>query len=225
MYPHPSLCRLLKELDEINWYPKVGNGTFWKMNEKIWGKKVSTDAQILDLLKTKSQHHIIKTFHVGASRVNKLAKGIFSIPNHRPKTTSAEEDIFLIAHVRANPLISIDEVVADFRIKYSRKISRNTVIRRLKSVGFTWRAPRKQQLLTRDQIYIRYLFSRELLQEENDFFELVTFSDEPRFDNTPDNQYRWFERDHFSPATTISCQNLGSRQLPVAPSGSILNLT
>ena len=48
------------------------------MESKVWEKQILTDLQILDLLKTKNQHYIITTYHVGKSRVNNLSKWILS---------------------------------------------------------------------------------------------------------------------------------------------------
>ena len=125
------------------------------MDEKVWGKQVLTDNQILELLKTKSQHYIRKTFHVGATRINRLAKGLKSKTNSRPRKTTPEEDNFIRMHVRVNPTISIEEVIIDFQNKFGKKISQDTIIRRLKETGFSWRAPRTQQILTADHVAMR----------------------------------------------------------------------
>ena len=90
--------------------------------------------------------------------------------------------------------------------KFNVKISRDTVIRRLKENNFKYRKKFKVPELNASQIFLRYNFSNTVINTSVQATEDTVFSDEARFSFRPDNQKFWIQNDDMSECATTQCR-------------------
>ena len=115
----------------------------------------------------------------------------------RKRKTTKEQDDF-IEEITSNEFLHHRQIQCCFEKQFpNTRISRSTVVRRLRERKFKYRKLKRIQKLSDPQKYTRYNFATNML--ENYFLDLplIVFSDESRFANDPDNRQHWLQSSDF----------------------------
>ena len=111
----------------------------------------------------------------------------------RKPCVTEEMKNFIEMTLSADATITDDEMRRFVRRRFGADISVSSVRRTRNLLKFVYRPPRICQFLTEDQISLRLEFCRWVLENQAQLTNLV-FSDESRFEKTPDNKWRRIRR-------------------------------
>lgn len=112
----------------------------------------------------------------------------------RPKVTTEKDDRRLKLTVLKDRKISLKALAQNFTTASGRKVSRQTITRRLARQGFSSRRCAKKPLLSKKNIKDRLRFLTEYGRNDADWFDRVLWSDESRFQLCSDGPERCIRR-------------------------------
>ena len=142
--------------------------------------------------------NIRKTFHVSHKRVRSIADGISMSHKHgRPESLSPDMIDYIEMLSLTNAMLSDGEIAARVNEKFYVNISRITVMRKRKKLGFIYRPPLTKQALSQEQKLLRLEFCKWIINNEQNIKNIV-FSDESRFSFGPDNKWRRIKRGNWN---------------------------
>ena len=148
------------------------------------------------LAENKTQREICQILKMSPKLVTSIRNGTYTEDSRsrgRPRVFTKEMTQFADEMWSVNALIS-DASMADLiNAKFGTNVSRASVQRRRRELRYEYRPPKVRQLLTEEQRKIRVEFCRYIL-ENREQFPCILFSDESRFANGPDNQWRRIKR-------------------------------
>lgn len=156
-------------------------------------------------------HNITKTrefLGVGSYRINRVLSEKKGTKKHKRKTTD-EIDEFIV-ETAASGIYYAEDIAGLIFLKFGLRISHDTVNRRLIENKFNFRLPRHIQMLSSAQIFNRFNFSFNLLNNFSynleKIIKKIIFTDECRICGGPDCSKRWFRSDDYSDITTIGTE-------------------
>ena len=143
------------------------------------------------------QRTICSLLHMSASTVSAIKKAgdapfEWKKCGRKPCVTEEMKN-FIEMTLSADATITDDEMRRFVRRRFGADISVSSVRRTRNLLKFVYRPPRICQFLTEDQISLRLEFCRWVLENQAQLTNLV-FSDESRFEKTPDNKWRRIRR-------------------------------
>ena len=106
---------------------------------------------------------------------------------------TSEHVRFIEVNSLANARLTDEEIASMTRQRFGIPISRVTVCRIRRRLGFVYRPPKVVQALTEDQKKVRVDFCNSILNHQDEVPNIV-FSDESRFQKGCDNQWRRIRR-------------------------------
>lgn len=116
----------------------------------------------------------------------------FKKPGRKPCITP-EMSNYIEMTLSADALVPDDEMTRRLNQKFGTSVSVSSVCRARQALKFVYRPPKICQDLTEDQIALRLEFCRWVLSNREELRNLI-FSDESRFERTPDNTWRRIRR-------------------------------
>ena len=137
---------------------------------------------------------ITSQFHVSSKTVSKIASGAeFGGKRGRPRALNDEMLRFIEEVSLADARVTDGEMVSLVHSRFDVTVSRSTVAAARNELGFRYRPPMTRQLLSETQVTERLEFSRAIINGEEQAPNIV-FSDESRFEKSPDNTWRRMRR-------------------------------
>ena len=165
----------------------------------------------IDIFEYIKNHTITQTrdhFGVGSYRINRILSEMDGSKRHKRKTTDEIDDF--IVETANSGIIYANEIARLIFLKFNLLISHDTVNRRLIENKYKFRNPRHIQMLSKAQVFNRYNFCYNLLNNISYNLSTITrriiFTDECRICGGPDCSKRWFRSDDYSEFTTISTE-------------------
>ena len=158
---------------------------------------------MLDANCTYSQ--IIETLHMSSKRISAIKKGIQL--NHvigRPHVVTINMRDYIKTLSLTNALYTDKEITDIVNKKFQTNISLTTIAKMRKELGFIYRPPLVKQALTKSQKLERIQFCQWVLQQPEEMFDHVIFSDESRFERCPDNSWRRIRRGMWNETCFVS---------------------
>ena len=98
---------------------------------------------------------------------------------------------------------TVEDIQKELVQKDNKRISRVTIMKALKLLGYRYRPPKKLPNLTMQQKEKRLIFSRSVLKNQIPLTKII-FSDESRFSQSSDKGYVWYRAGSKVVAKTMS---------------------
>ena len=158
-----------------------------------------------------SQHKIAKDYHISPKRISRISNDGECKPRGAPKKFFDIHERFILELVYICPRISTRKIIQRFKQKFGEPISKTTILRLLDDSGYEYRSPIRVPLLTPSQIFMRYNFAHNFLEkhpsEHDEIWKRIIFSDESKFNATPDCIRLWRTDDDTRAAVCIETQS------------------
>lgn len=148
---------------------------------------------------------IISNLHISSKRISAIKKG--TELNHtigRPKALTEDMINYIELLSLTNSLYTDGEITDLVNQKFNINVSLTTVVKMRRELGFIYRPPLVKQVLTEDHKIQRYQFCKWILDQPEEMFHHVIFSDESRFERCPDNSWRRIKRGMWNESCFVS---------------------
>lgn len=99
----------------------------------------------------------------------------------RPSKLSIRERRSIIGSVKKNPRITAPQIAKDIELKFNKKICADTARKILKRAGYHGRVARKKPFISLTNRRKRIKFANKYVNQSNEFWENVLFSDESKY--------------------------------------------
>lgn len=156
------------------------NLKFNKLTMQFKNPKPVDDTTLFQFIKDHGESKARSKYGVGIDRIKRVQRQIGLHIKRRRKTTKEQDDC--ICDTASENLLFSKQIKRIVQKKYrSLKISSSTVIRRLKERKFKYKKPKHIQKLSQANKYSLYNFSVNMINNYEDDFPIIIFSDESRF--------------------------------------------
>lgn len=104
-----------------------------------------------------------------------------NLPRNKPRKTTPTTDRQLVRLSKADPFLTSSEIRAQMEKYHGVKISSQTVRRRLQENSLNGRIARRKPNVSKKNIRKRMAFAKEHLRKDVNFWKLIVWSDETKF--------------------------------------------